>query len=71
MKQNHVYPINDDGPILNGHDSLLVEWVKDPLVLGPGDELDRRVGLYVAPDDALEAPRDVLDVGVEGDARGV
>ena len=33
---------------------LHVEWVEDPLVLGPGDELEGRVGLDVAVDDAVE-----------------
>ena len=41
-------------PVGEGLYLLHVEWVEDPLVLGPGDELEGRVGLDVAVDDAVE-----------------
>ena len=65
MKALQKYPVDDNGAVLDGHDSLLLECLEDPFVLGPGDVLDGRVSLDVTPDHALETPRDVLNVRVE------
>jgi hypothetical protein len=49
----------------------MVERVKDPLVLGPGDELVWRVGLNVAVYDAWEVEGQVLDSRGEGYSRWI
>ena len=40
---------------------LHVERVKYPLVFGPGDELEWRLGLYVTVDDPAEMKGQILD----------
>ena len=50
---------------------LHVEGVKYPLVFGPGDELEGRVGLDMTVDDPTEVERQGLDGGGEHHASGV
>ena len=45
MSTDHV---DEYGPVLHGHDAGDLEGIVEAAVLGPGDELDLGVGLYVA-----------------------
>ena len=56
-----TYPVDEQGPVGEGGDLVHVEGVEDPLVLGPGDELEGRVGLDVTVDHPAEGQGQVLD----------
>ena len=49
-----TYPVDEQGSVGECRYLVHVEGVEDPLVLRPGDELEGRVGLDVAVDDAVE-----------------
>ena len=56
-----TYPVDEQGAVGEGGDLVHVEGVEDPLVLGPGDELEGRVGLDVTVDHPAEGQGQVLD----------
>ena len=81
MTQDAPFPINspsflshlvdEDGAVLHGHDPGDVVGVVDPRVPRPRHELDGRVRLDVALDDALQVARDVLHRRIVDHAGGV
>lgn len=62
-----VHPGKQERAVGHNHDVLHLIGLEESLVLGPGDVLQRRVGLYVTVHHARHAKREVLDGRVERD----